>query len=307
MPTIRNNMSLKRWLNILLAVGFTVAAVSVVLNIVTAVHRANFPNPDSVSMRQFLLAAEPFTESARVDEKLFIDRDSWGVVFYGEIPEKDRKRFQEQESTPNSRPRRVLRVHPIGKETLIAIGRPNDKFEKRWKKIVSQEAARHRHQPRVMGREILDSDSKILGVQFGLTSAIDLTKEFGPATVSDGSIQDSLQTWSLKGLVLAADGRSSPSSGGAKVDLVSAMAWAGSLNEALKANDIKPLPIILGSLRVGQPRTEVEALLKASPRDGNEAMTRIMMRQAGEKSVFCWVTWSHNQRLRSIQFSDSWE
>lgn len=307
MPTIRNNMSLKRWLNILLAVGFTVAAVSVALNIVTAVHRANFPNPDSVSMRQFLLAAEPFTESARVDEKLFIDRDSWGVIFYGEIPEKDLKRFQEQESTTNSRPRRILRVHSIGRENLISVGRRNDKFEKRWKEIVSFETARQRQKPKVMGRDILDSDSKILGVQFGQTTTFDLTKEFGPATVSDGSIQDSLQTWSLKGLVIATDGRSSPSPGGAKVDLVSAMAWSGSLNEALTANDIKPLPIILGSLRVGQTRAEVERLLKASPRDGNESMTSIMIRQAGEKSVFGWVTWSHNQRLRSIQFSDSWE
>jgi hypothetical protein len=155
--------------------------------------------------------------------------------------------------------------------------------------------------------EILDSDSKILGVQFGLTTTFDLAKEFGPATVSDGSIQDSLQTWNLKGLVIATDGRSSPSNGGVKVDLVSAMAWAGTLNEALKANDIKPLPIILGTLRVGQTRAEVEKLLKASPYDGDQTMTRIMIRQAGEKSVLSWVTWSKDQKLRSIQFSDSQE
>lgn len=158
-----------------------------------------------------------------------------------------------------------------------------------------------------MGRDILDSDSKILGVQFGLTTTLELTKEFGPAAISDGSIQDSRQTWSLKGLVLAVDGRKTASTAGAKVDLVSAMAWTGSLNEALRANQIEPLPLTLGSLRVGQARSEVETLPKASPLDGNETMTRIMVRQAGEKSVFGWVTWSHNQRLRSIQFSDSWE
>lgn len=138
-----------------------------------------------------------------------------------------------------------------------------------------------------------------------MTTTFDLAKEFGPATVSDGSIKDSLQTWSLNGLVIATDGRSSSSTGSLKVELVSAMAWAGTLNEALKANDVMPLPIILGTLRVGQTRAEVEKLLKASPYDGNKTMTRIMIRQAGEKSVFGWVTWSKDQKLRSIQFSDS--
>ncbi len=283
------------------------ASVLFVSHLVKSFREINFPPPNNVSIEQYQLTGESIGLNVRVDEKLFFDRDSFGSIFYGEVSEKDIKRFREQESTSNSRPRGVLKVHQIGRETLIAVGRPNDNLEKRWKEIVSQEAARHRQQPRVMGREILDSDSKILGVHFGRTTHFDLAKEFGSATVSDGSIQDSLQTLNLKGLVIATDGRSSPSIGGVKVDLVSAMAWAGTLNEALKANDIKPLPIILGSLRVGQTRAEVEKLLKPSPRDGNRTMTRIMIRQAGEKSVFGWVTWSQNQKLRSIQFSDSWE
>lgn len=304
---LNSSPKLKNFLLSLLLLCGAVATVLFASHLVKSFREINFPPPNKVSIKQYQLTGGSIGLDVRVDEKLFFDRDSFGSIFYGEISEKDHKRFQEQGSPPNSRPGGVLKVHQIGRETLIAVGRPNDNLEKRWKEIVSQETARHRQQPRVLGREILDSDSKILGVQFGLTTTFDLAKEFGPATVSDGSIQDSLQTWSLKGLVIATDGRSSPSPGGAKVDLVSAMAWSGSLNEALTANDIKPLPIILGSLRVGQTRAEVERLLKASHRDGNESMTSIMIRQAGEKSVFGWVTWSHNQRLRSIQFSDSWE
>lgn len=271
------------------------------------VRKVNFPPPNQVPIAHYQLTGQKVSLEIRVDEKLYYDRDSMGSIFYGEVPLRDVERFEKEKSLASGKPNAILKIHPIGAETLIAVGRPNTSLERKWDEILKRESALHAQNPKAIGQEILDADEEVLGVKFGLTTTIELSKRFGPAKVADGSVAKSLHTWKLKDLVIAVDGRSSTFTGGTKVDLVSAMAWRGTLNEALRANKLKTLPNQLGSLTVGQARTEVESLLKPAPRDGTGSTTRIMIRQVGETNVFCWVTWSDKQTLRSIQFSNSWE
>lgn len=274
--------------------GFVPLAYATTLMSAMAGHY--MPSPDKVPIVSFEATASDQGLTVRVDEKLFIQLDSWASVFFGELLDPTK---------PG--PETFYKTARIGEETLIAVGRTSEPIDEKWKEILRNEKARHERQPRQIGRDILDSDSEIVGVKFGVTTTTDLAKKFGQAKVTAGSTADSLHTWNLKGLIIATDSKSPSVEFGSKIDLVAALAWKGTLNRALSANGLQPLPEHFGSLEVGQKRSEIEKMLKVHELDGCPSSSRIMIRQAGEKNVFGWVTWSEDQTLRSIQFSDTSE
>lgn len=283
-----------------LTIPFLIGTAIMAALLLPQVREVVWPNPAKVPFREFLFVADELELNFRIDEKLYVNRDEYLVVFAGMARDASGRMLPKETpveaSVVGSRQGLILRGEARGR-FYWAVGRHPSRVREELARILKDCPD---HDP--LKGALLDSDRGPGGIALSATSVNAMEKRFGKGDVSGKGLNKTLRVWQLPQIKVAIVSDSASSAKAEGGDSVSFLKWQGPLTSALRSSGLSSLPVTLGDLVYGADSKEVKRLLGLAESEGTARLCPAMLPQVGETDVFCRLKWDPDAKLAAVPF-----